>query len=62
MSEVNRDQSYYLHCAGGYRSVIASSILKSRGFHNLVNIQGGYKALCEMPLKRTEHVEQVTEL
>jgi rhodanese-related sulfurtransferase len=62
MSEVNRDKSYYLHCAGGYRSVIASSILKSRGFHNLVNIQGGYKAHCETPLKRTEHVEQATEL
>ncbi|MBK8564322.1 MAG: MBL fold metallo-hydrolase [Saprospiraceae bacterium] len=62
MSEVDRDTKYYLHCAGGYRSVIAASILKSRGFHNLVNIQGGYKAICETALPRTEHVEQVTEL
>ena len=62
MSEVDRDKTYYLHCEGGYRSVIAASILKSRGFHNLVNIQGGYKALSETNLKRTEHVEQVTEL
>ena len=62
MSEVDRDTKYYLHCAGGYRSVIAASILKSRGFHNLVNIQGGYKAISETPLRRTEYVEQVTEL
>lgn len=62
MAAVDREKTYYVHCAGGYRSVIAASILKSRGFHNLVNIQGGYKALCETPIKRTEHVEQVTEL
>jgi len=62
MSQVDREKTYYLHCGGGYRSVIAASIMKSRGFHNLVNIQGGYKALGETNLKRTEHVEQVTEL
>jgi len=32
----------YVHCAGGYRSMIAASILKSRGFDNVVNIEGGY--------------------
>ncbi len=62
MSAVKADNTYYLHCAGGYRSVIAASILKARGFDRLVNIRGGYKALSETPLKRTEHVEQVTEL
>ena len=42
MSEFPRDKSFYLHCAGGYRSVIAGSILKSRGIHNFVNIAEGF--------------------
>lgn len=62
MNQVNRDTKYYVHCAGGYRSVIASSILKSRGFQDIVNIRGGYKALSETDMDRTEYVEQVTEL
>lgn len=37
----------YLYCAGGYRSVIAASILKSRGIHNVVNIAGGFAAIKE---------------
>lgn len=36
---------FYLHCASGYRSVIAVSILKSRGIHNLINVEGGFNAL-----------------
>lgn len=62
MSEVNRDLKYYIHCAGGYRSMIAASILRARGFENLVNIQGGFKALSETNLPMTEFVEQETEL
>ncbi|MGH1383655.1 MBL fold metallo-hydrolase [Kordia sp.] len=42
-----QDNTFYVHCAGGYRSVIAASILKSRGIHNLVNIEGGFKAIKE---------------
>ena len=40
MSELSRDKTYYVHCAGGYRSMIATSILKSRGFENLGKCQG----------------------
>ncbi|ADQ16030.1 Rhodanese domain protein [Leadbetterella byssophila DSM 17132] len=47
LSELDKDQTYYIHCAGGYRSMIFASILKSRGFENVVDIQGGYKALVE---------------
>ena len=36
MNEVDKDKTYYIHCAGGYRSVIAASILKARGFNNLL--------------------------
>ncbi|MGR3809285.1 MBL fold metallo-hydrolase [Jiulongibacter sp. NS-SX5] len=45
MAELKNDQKYYLHCAGGYRSMIMSSILKSRGFEHVVNINGGFAAL-----------------
>lgn len=62
MSAVNRDKKYYLHCAGGYRSVIAASILRSRGFDKLVNIANGFKGLRETGLALTEYREQVTEL
>ncbi|TXB62669.1 MBL fold metallo-hydrolase [Phaeodactylibacter luteus] len=62
MSEVSRDKRYFLHCAGGYRSMIAASILKSRGYNNLVNIQGGFKAVVETALPMTEFEEQITEL
>lgn len=62
MSEVDADKKYYLHCAGGYRSVIASSILKSRGYDDVINIKGGYSAISDTDLERTEYQEQITEL
>lgn len=62
MAMLDLRKKYYIHCAGGYRSVIMTSILKSRGYHNIVNIRGGYKALCTTVLKRTEHQEVNTEL
>lgn len=45
MVEYDKNKTYYLHCAGGYRSVIAASILKARGYHNLINVEGGYGAI-----------------
>jgi len=42
MSGFPKDKTLYVHCAGGYRSMIAASILKSRGFDDIVNIEGGY--------------------
>lgn len=63
MAQLDRNTQYFVHCLGGYRSVIAASILKSRGFDKLVNIHGGFRDLAEKTdLKRTEFVEQVTEL
>ncbi|GAA3520262.1 MBL fold metallo-hydrolase [Aquimarina addita] len=41
------DEPFFVHCAGGYRSMIAASILKSRGIHNLVDVQGGFKDIKE---------------
>ena len=48
--------TFYLHCAGGYRSVIAASILKSRGIHNLVDVKGGFGALKKTGLEFTDYV------
>ncbi|WNH12979.1 MBL fold metallo-hydrolase [Thalassobellus suaedae] len=45
MHTIDKNKTYYLHCAGGYRSVIAASILKARGFNNLVDISGGFVAI-----------------
>lgn len=45
MASFKQDRKTYVHCAGGYRSVIASSILKARGFDQIVNIEGGFKAI-----------------
>lgn len=47
---------FFIHCAGGYRSVIASSILKSRGIHNMVDVKGGFGAIKNLGLEMTEGV------
>lgn len=62
MARLDRNRKYFVHCAGGYRSVILCSILKSRGYHQLVNIRGGYKALSQTNLKKTHYVEPKTML
>lgn len=56
LSEFPKDKTFYLHCAGGYRSVIAASILKSRGIHNVVDVAGGYKAIKNTNIPRTDYV------
>jgi glyoxylase-like metal-dependent hydrolase (beta-lactamase superfamily II)/rhodanese-related sulfurtransferase len=45
MTEFDKEEPNYVHCAGGYRSMMAASILKSRGYHNVVNIEGGFGAI-----------------
>lgn len=44
-SDVSKEKTYYVHCAGGYRSMIFISILRARGYNNLIDIQGGFAAL-----------------
>ena len=45
MAEISRTEPVYVHCAGGYRSMVANSILKARGFDNVVNVAGGIAAI-----------------
>lgn len=49
MAKLNKDQTYYVHCAGGYRSMIFCSILKARGYDKLIDVAGGFSAM-----KKTE--------
>jgi hydroxyacylglutathione hydrolase len=56
MGQLDKNTRYHVHCAGGYRSMIAASILKSRGYHNLVDIQGGFKAIVETDIPKTDYV------
>ncbi|MEO5790001.1 MBL fold metallo-hydrolase [Gelidibacter sp.] len=56
MNQIDPKKTYHIHCAGGYRSVIAASILKARGFNNLVDVDGGFAALKETDLPITEFV------
>ena len=56
MNEVSKDKTYYVHCAGGYRSVIAASILKARGFNKLIDIAGGFGAIKKTDLPTTDFV------
>jgi hydroxyacylglutathione hydrolase len=56
MNEVSKDKTYHIHCAGGYRSVIAASILKARGFNNIVDIAGGFGAIKNTDLPITDFV------
>ena len=55
LAEIPKDGEVYLHCAGGYRSMIAASILKARGWNTLTDIQGGFKANVETPVPRTNY-------
>ena len=56
MNQIDSKKTYHIHCAGGYRSVIAASILKARGFNNLIDIDGGFAAIQETDLPITEFV------
>jgi hydroxyacylglutathione hydrolase len=47
MAQINKNKTYYVHCAGGYRSMIFISILKARGFDNLIDVKEGFKAIKE---------------
>ncbi len=59
ISGINDTDNVYLHCAGGYRSVIAASLLKQQGIHNLRNISGGYAALKNEDKIKTEKSTEV---
>jgi len=56
MDKFPENEPFYLHCAGGYRSVIAASILKSRGIHNLIDVKRGFAAIKNEGMKISEYI------
>jgi rhodanese-related sulfurtransferase len=51
LAQFPKEDDFYVHCAGGYRSVIASSILKKRGYHNVINIAEGYDSIQHLSIE-----------
>jgi len=62
LAEFPKDKPFIVHCAGGYRSMIAASILKQRGWENFVDVEGGFDAIKRTDVKRTEYVCPTTLL
>lgn len=62
MKDINPNEHFYMHCAGGYRSMIAASVLQARGFRNFTEIEGGYNAIAKTHLPRTNFVCQSKSL
>lgn len=56
IKDLNPDEHFYMHCAGGYRSMIAASILQARGYRNFSEVEGGYNAIKETEVPRTDFV------
>ena len=56
LAEYPEGAPFFVHCAGGYRSMIAASILKSRGIHNLIDVKGGFKAIKEVGVSVSDFV------
>jgi rhodanese-related sulfurtransferase len=59
-NDFDKDKEYFIHCGGGYRSMIAASILKSRGYTNLIDVAGGFDAIKATNLKVDESTKSCT--
>ena len=56
IKEVDKEEHFYLHCAGGYRSMIAASILQARGYRNFTEVAGGFNAIAKTDVAKTNFV------
>ncbi len=61
LAEIPREGESYIHCAGGYRSMIAASILKARGWENVIDVQGGFKAIAETDVPQSGGVSEAAK-
>jgi glyoxylase-like metal-dependent hydrolase (beta-lactamase superfamily II)/rhodanese-related sulfurtransferase len=62
LSEIPKDKPFILHCAGGYRSMIAASILKQLGYDNFADVEGGFKEIALTKVPKTDYVCPTTLL
>jgi len=56
--DIQPDQHFFLHCAGGYRSMIAASILQARGYRNFTEVDGGFGAISKTAVPTTDFICQ----
>ena len=62
VKDLNPNQHFFMHCAGGYRSMIAASILQARGYRNFTEVGGGFNAIIRTSIPRTDFVCQTKVL
>ena len=58
IKDINPHEHFFLHCAGGYRSMMAASILQGRGYRNFTEIAGGFDAISQTNIPKTDFVCQ----
>jgi glyoxylase-like metal-dependent hydrolase (beta-lactamase superfamily II)/rhodanese-related sulfurtransferase len=58
IKDINPNEHFFLHCAGGYRSMIAASLLQARGYRNFTEIAGGFAAISKTNVTKTDFVCQ----
>jgi rhodanese-related sulfurtransferase len=58
IQDINPDEHFFIHCAGGYRSMIAASILQARGYRNFSEIEGGFNAIAKTSVPKTDFICQ----
>jgi glyoxylase-like metal-dependent hydrolase (beta-lactamase superfamily II)/rhodanese-related sulfurtransferase len=58
VKDINPEEHFYLHCAGGYRSMMAASILQARGYRNFSEVEGGFNAIAKTNVSKTDFVCQ----
>ena len=56
VKDINPEEHFYIHCAGGYRSMIAASILQARGYRNFTEVEGGFSAISKTAIPKTDFV------
>lgn len=58
IKDINPNEHFYLHCAGGYRSMVAASVLQARGYRNFTEVEGGFSAISKTAVPKTNFVCQ----
>jgi hydroxyacylglutathione hydrolase len=58
VKDINPQEHFFIHCGGGYRSMTAASILQSRGYRNFSEVEGGFNAIAETDVPKTDYICQ----
>jgi len=58
VKDINPEEHFFMHCAGGYRSMMAASILQARGYRNFSEVEGGFNAIAKTNVSKTDFVCQ----